>query len=798
MEAAINTGNYPEKLKKLNQWVNQEITWNSEKNKYDKKPINSRTGQPAKWSDPNTWASFEDVQALHETNPRAIPAFILAEDNGMVCVDIDNCFDEEGKMVRLAEMLMNTWECYTERSVSGTGIHMLCYGTTPLNGNVTIETGGMELDIEVFTKKRIITLTGDIIKPECSVMTDKQFELNGLADMVKKPESPLVGSAPLAPTFSSSLQPPQELTKLTSALQSVSADDYHDWMRVGMAMRLYGIQNGCENDMWQAFDNWSATTKSGNYDPQKNLKAWSTWNTTGTGNPVTLGSIYHMAKQNGWTFDNRSITSAANGQNGGRPPAPDHPDIAQWFYDDELLHESGHPTIVEHDGMWHEYSEHGWSVVSEKRVLGSIVGYMQNRSDLRPFSKGHVVRSVRDNLASNNYCRTPHMMPAWLDTGESADNWVGFSDGSAVNLVEFAKVWSGKAEPELLVKGKEAYTRDLSPAFFSSSFVGYPGQVQSAKPELFHDYLDRVLPNPESQRMLQQLAGLALTDETRYEVCFALVGSGANGKTVFMDILTALVGRQNVSSVDLHQLDKRFQTFPLAISKLNICGEMPTDVGTTSLHKVEGILKHCITGGDIEVERKGLDKTLAKCRARFVFATNSMPTFVDKSDGIWRRLRVIDFPVTIPVEERDVHLADKIIRDELTGVFHWAMQGLVDIIQNGSVFESKQSQRTKDEHRKGCDKECMFIEEECVVTNDDDAYVPKEMLYTHYKFWCDRGGYKYPMSKVSFLKRLKDLHPDLTESQRTFGDGNRVRCLVGICLEVDSYDMLPVYKNAKL
>ena len=780
MEAAINTGNYPEKLKKLNQWVNQEITWNSEKNKYDKKPINSRTGQPAKWSDPNTWASFEDVQALHETNPRAIPAFILAEDNGMVCVDIDNCFDEEGKMVRLAEMLMNTWECYTERSVSGTGIHMLCYGTTPLNGNVTIETGGMELDIEVFTKKRIITLTGDIIKPECSVMTDKQFELNGLADMVKKPESPLVGSAPLAPTFSNSLQPPQELTKLTSALQSVSADDYHDWMKVGMAMRLYGIQNGCENDMWQAFDNWSATTKSGNYDPQKNLKAWSTWNTTGTGNPVTLGSIYHMAKQNGWTFDNRSITSAANGQNGGRPTSPPHADTAQRFYNDSIVDEtSGFSTLRYREGQWYEYDQTGWSIIPQEKIMSCISTYMQDQQDLRTFCSSTYFRSVRDNLASYNMCATGHQMPTWLDTGEDAKHWIAFSDGKAVNMLELAKVLAKLAPPD-----EARYTRTVSPAFFSKSFVDYPIQTTERAMPLFQKYLDTIQPDFPNQKMLQQMAGIALTDETCYEACHALVGGGANGKTVFLDILQRLIGRKNVCFIPLNMLAQRFQSFPLVENKLNICNEMATDTGTGSLHMVEGMLKDCISGGDIEVERKGMDKTFAPCRARFIFSCNNMPTFVDKSDGIWRRLKVIEFPVTVPPEDRDVHLAEKIIANELPGVMLWALEGLQDVLKTGGVFESERSKQLKQQHRLDCDKEKSFLLECCHP--NPEAAVAKDLLFRNYQTWCQKNGYRYPLSKNKFLARVQEIYPELKSNQRClYETTTRYRCFDGLALIED-------------
>lgn len=607
MKININSNNYPEILRNQDQWVNQKVTWNEEKKKYSKKPRNSRSGMAARWSNPETWSSVEDAEKLHKTDPESIPAFILDGSNNLVCIDYDDCCDEDGNLNWFAQTLVNTFESYAERSVSGNGIHILCKGTTTMSGDVTIEYNGQELDIEVFTKKRIITLTGNLINPDLNEVKENQLVLESLEEKVKpKPKPPGGFTVGSGPSFTSSLQPDQEIKKLENALESLSCDQYGEWLQVGMAMRLYGAQNGCEDEVWKAFDSWSSTTETGNYNQQQNLDAWNAWDTDGSGNPVTLGSVYHMAKQNGWTFDSRTLTSPQNGQNAGRPPSPPHADTAQRFYDETMVDEaSGFPTMRYREGQWFGYSDTGWSIVPQEKIMSCISTYMQDQPDLRSHCSSTYFRSVRDNLASYNFCATGHHMPTWLDTGENADHWTAFSDGKCVNLLDLAKVLEGLAPSD-----ECRYSKPVSPAFFSKSFVGYPMQIKERDKPLFEEYLRTVQPEPVNRKMLQQMAGLALTDETCYETCHALIGSGANGKTVFLDILQHLIGRNNVCFIPLGMITQRFQGFPLVENKLNICNEMATDTGTGNLHLIEGMLKDCISGGDVEVERKGIDKTL--------------------------------------------------------------------------------------------------------------------------------------------------------------------------------------------
>ena len=772
MTVDIQTKKYPEALRLSKQWVNMQVTRNETKDKYEKSsPMNSRSGQAARWSNPETWSAIEDAEAMYEARPDRLPTYIICAKDELVVIDCDNCY--EGDTLKpYARYLVDLFESYTERSVSGRGIHIFVQGSTDLKLDTWIIHEGEEHRIEVFTDKHMITLTGDLIDPDLNDIQDGEEALIKLEAMVKPKPTVVVGQG----NMTTSLTADQELIKLGSALETLSSSSYDEWRTVGMAMKLEGAQKGCEDDMWQLFDTWSRTTGSKNYDAEQNLKAWNKWSTTATGNEVTLGTVYHMAKEAGWVYDRRSTTSSSNGQKGGRPSLPLHADTARECFEDALIDEdSGLPTTLWRSGQWYDYGPLGWVSVGAKDVYSDIITYMHTRPDLDRCCNRSYFTSVQDNLTSMDLCGTKCDMPGWLTTGGSAENWVAFSDGWAVDVHTYAMIKAG------LLPGcpESDYMKPLSPDLFSKAYVEYPFEGDRSI-AMFRKYLDRVQPDPENQRMLRQMLGLLLSDETRYETCFAMIGNGANGKTVMLDIMTALVGWKNVCSVQLHRLNERFQTFPLVENKVNICGEMPTDVGVGSLYKVEGEFKNFISGGILEAERKGRDVVEARCRARFVFATNSLPTFVDKTNAIWRRLRIIDFPVDLPQKEWDVHLARKIIASEMTGILHWALEGLMEIVRDGSVYESQTSASLKQQHRLNCDREKSFLLEACKT--DEGVFEPKDMLYATYSKWCRYNGRSNPLSKVNFLKRVKEIYPQVEECQRTFppGSNRRVRCLSGI------------------
>jgi putative DNA primase/helicase len=467
--------------------------------------------------------------------------------------------------------------------------------------------------------------------------------------------------------------------------------------------------------------------------------------------------------------DRRAETSAANGEKGGRPPAPMHAICANEFADACLRTPDKHLTTRHHHGLWYTYRPvAGWREISEREIEGRLTTFLREQSLYRPHATSNYVRSVILNLRAHDLCGIPEHVerPIWLASGESAANCMAFSDGAVVDVWAYAQALASKTAPPP--------TRTASPDLFSGDFVPYPWNPEQL-PERWHKYLDRVQPDPEQSRAVARMLGLLMTDQTKYEVFFQLYGNGKNGKSQTLEIISRLVGAHNVSAVPLTGLIEQFQSWPLAFSKVNICGELPTDIGRGQFHAIEGAFKDAVSGGYIEVEKKMANKFLARCRARFVLSANSLPTFIDRSDAIWRRLRIIPYPVQIPPEERIPDYAAWIAETDLPGIAAWALDGMAEVIRARDCADCLAGLDHKNRHRQTCDHERQFLTENYA---SGDGFVPGQEIYDAFRAWSIENGYK-AVGAAKFYARVQEVFSGATYTQHQTS-GERTRGFYGI------------------
>jgi len=190
-------------------------------------------------------------------------------------------------------------------------------------------------------------------------------------------------------------------------------------------------------------------------------------------------------------------------------------------------------------------------------------------------------------------------------------------------------------------------------------------------------FLEEVIPNPELRDLLQEIGGYCLLPDTRFHKFFILLGIGANGKGVFIDVMSAVLGKRNVCTIPMSRFGERFSLFPLTQCLLNAVAEMPiADSSTKGPRVAEDKLKAIVSGDKIDVERKNVDIICARATAKLIYGTNDLPVFRDRSNGIRRRLIIVPFERDIPERERDSLFAKHIADTELSGVLNWMLVGL--------------------------------------------------------------------------------------------------------------------------
>ncbi len=308
---------------------------------------------------------------------------------------------------------------------------------------------------------------------------------------------------------------------------------------------------------------------------------------------------------------------------------------------------------------------------------------------------------------------------------------------------------------EVLSGGKHALIKPTS-IFYTHTALDYKYDAQAKCPE-FLSFLDTVLPDRSLQKILQEWFGYCLSGDMRYHKFIILFGEGANGKSVVLNILESMLGAENVSHVSLESFGDTFGLGYTYQKLANICSEISYVEKTA-----EGILKSYTAGDFISFNRKYKDPISAVPTAKLTFAGNILPRFNDKSNGIWRRILLMPFNVTIPEDQQDKRLGSRIIKNELPGIFNWALEGLKRLREQDGFTISEASNESVKEYKEESNSCILFFKEFCEA--DEYSEVKSDRLYEAYSFFCKSNGL-LPNSNIVFGKELKKAFPNVTKTQ---------------------------------
>ncbi len=265
-------------------------------------------------------------------------------------------------------------------------------------------------------------------------------------------------------------------------------------------------------------------------------------------------------------------------------------------------------------------------------------------------------------------------------------------------------------------------------------------------------FLERIMGgNADLIVYLQRVVGYALTGDTREQCLFMLYGTGANGKSTFLETLRALFGdygQQADFSTFLYNKDDRVRNDIARLMGRRFVAAIEADAG----RRLAEVLVKQLTGGDT-IAARFLFKELFEFHPTFkiFLAANHRPSIRGQDHAIWRRIRLIPFEVTIPAEERDRDLATK-LRTELPGILAWAVRGCMEW-QHRGLAEPGEVLRATDEYRHDMDVLAGFLEERCVT--GPGAKGTSKALYEAYEKWCQDNA-EEPVSATAFSLRLKD------------------------------------------
>lgn len=310
--------------------------------------------------------------------------------------------------------------------------------------------------------------------------------------------------------------------------------------------------------------------------------------------------------------------------------------------------------------------------------------------------------------------------------------------------------------------------------FFSKNPVEYK---ESADCPAIRKFLSEVL-NPEDIPAIQEIIGYCLYKSYPIHKAFMLVGSGANGKSTFLNLLKAFLGQHNCSSISLHALeDNRFASAQLFGKLANIFADLPSkslfETGTFKM----------LTGEDIiPAEKKFKDGFSFRNHAKLIFSCNQMPLTYDDTDAFFRRWKIVNFPNQYTGTNADKHLLQKLTTmEEMSGLLNFAIEGLKRLLENGEFSNSKTIPETREMYIKQSDSVGAFVID-CLLV-DPNNFELKKVLYANYSEYCRKN--RYPIVAENTFHRRLQVHIQVQDYRPT-ENGKRIQCWKGIRYNFES------------
>jgi putative DNA primase/helicase len=278
---------------------------------------------------------------------------------------------------------------------------------------------------------------------------------------------------------------------------------------------------------------------------------------------------------------------------------------------------------------------------------------------------------------------------------------------------------------------------------------------------------------------LRRAAGYTLTGLTGEHAVLFLWGTGANGKSTFLDVLGALLGsyaaagdENLLTSTSAHPT----QLADLRGARLIVCDE------TDREKKLAEQRIKMMTGKQIKARFMRQDFFTYTPRFKIWVSGNHKPEIRGGDDGIWRRLKLVPFTAKLT---NDMKILDyeKVLIEELPGILNWALTGLRDWMQLGQLGEPEAVRKATVEYRSEEDAVGQWLAEMCEVDPANPQLVAKTGdLFTSWSWWAHQHGFEVGNStRLGRELTARGIMP-ANEGKTIRIDGEVTRARVGILL----------------
>lgn len=272
-------------------------------------------------------------------------------------------------------------------------------------------------------------------------------------------------------------------------------------------------------------------------------------------------------------------------------------------------------------------------------------------------------------------------------------------------------------------------------------------------PEAYSELCDRTLnklacEDVNIRALLEEMIGYTFYRRNELRKCFILTGEKRNGKSTFLDLVNALLGEENISALDIKELNRQFKTAELVNKLANIGDDISDDFIPDG-----AIFKKLVSGNRVNVERKNANPFDFNNYAKFLFSANNIPRMKDKTGAILDRMIIVPFNAEFKDtdEDYDPYIKYKLLaEDVMSYLINIAIQGLKRVLERRKFTESKLVDLELREYEENNNPVLTFFNEfglDDIVNNSTQA------VYNKYKGYCYSNGLQ-AISNIEFTRQV--------------------------------------------
>lgn len=744
-----NLANIPDELRQRRQWVCYKMEPIDPQNPDElaKIPRKPNGGARARINEPDGWADFDFAL---EASPRYHGIeYMLSADDPYTFVDLDHCV-EDGQIEPWALRIIHDFDSYTEFSRSGSGIHILVSGSKP--GPRCKNTRDYP-QIEIYDHSRPIVMTGDIV-PGCkNTIEPAPNEIATLYHKLFGDDKPSDNQATALPAnqTAADISDSDLIEKILtskcgpsfSLLWNGNTSEYNgDDSSAAQALCNYlAWWTNKDADRMDRLFRMSGLMRS-KWDDRRGQSSWGAITIQNAIRGCQGGYTGHAPPQRG--------KNKGNGNGNGKRDSDCLPTATELHYTDlgnarRLVEMHGSDLRYCHPwAKWFVWDGARWSIDGTAEIM----------------------RRAKETVASI------YAEAAGADGDDRKDIAKHALRSEAMSRIE-AMVHLAESEPQIPITPEQL---DCDPWLLSvrnGTINLQTGKIRKQKPEDFITKLAPVVYDPDATcpqwdsfllrimncntdliDFLRRAVGYSLTGDVSERVMFILHGTGANGKSTFLDVLQALLGAVTGYAMRTPAetlLVKREGSIPNDVARLKGARFVFASETDQGKRLAEALIKD-ITGGDTVSARfmRGEWFDFAP-EFKIWLATNHKPVIKGTDNAIWDRLKLIPFTVTIPEPERiPRRLIMPLLCGELPGILNWALRGCLEWQDKGLGVPDAVREATAG-YREEMDILASFLADCCIEKVSLRAL--NQPLYATYKKWCENSG-EHILSQRSFSNLL--------------------------------------------